>query len=409
MATQDILFANAAIQNRGYDLEEKPGKIAGLLAADLLNTLAGSPVLVHTWNNVGIFDETEPCTAEERLAAKYSSPTMRSHLEYMQAGANLQVITDDNEAFGRWALRLVDRLLDAGIVYIEDTDFHACADCGLVIAETAVAVNECGKCGSHEITETHEPGMFVDVAEDRQQLLPPDRVFNSMNLRNERDSMKQIPPRLLLSRPRSRGVGLDVFGLPERVLDPRLGIGLLALYAADMQGYQNGCLVQSASTLIRTVPYLNAVVRDPDQLQVPKPAFAVHTMIDQSLLEDGSLTSLERNVLLPIASLRRKNTVTANDLEALRRERAKVMMNASAIETILTRLGIDTEVGNLPVVVGQTLESGRLNDLLPTIAKSLGQTIELCKRATPETLSEALRDNARAANELVRYSQALLG
>jgi hypothetical protein len=269
MSEHEILFTNAAVQNRSFDIDQNPGKVSGIIAAQLLNRLFDNPDVVHCWNNVGLFDEAETTTSDERLEHKYDSQVLKQHLTYWGTAGKLVVQTDDEEWFSTWAVGLVESCLERGDIYIQNTTFSRCAQCDLVIAESAAHIDQCGRCKGQNLDVVKEDGLFVDVPDDRQSLLLPENLYNSINIYQERDSFKQLPPRLLLSRDRSRGVNLERIGLTDKVLDPRLGIGLLAVYAASIRGYEKGCLVQSLSTLVRTAPYLNSVIVDADRQGIP--------------------------------------------------------------------------------------------------------------------------------------------
>jgi hypothetical protein len=408
MSDHEILFTNAAIQNRSFGVDERPGKVVGIMAAQLLNGIVGNTEAIHAWNNVGLFADSETIDAHTRLQNKYDSEVLKQHVGYWGIGEGLRIQTDDDQSFALWAQHVIEGSLKRGIVYIENATFHCCSGCSLVIAEAAVSVSRCSRCGSEELFLSDEDGLFVDTPEDKLSLLAPHDIYNVINIRQEQDSMKQVPPRLLLSRSRSFGVSLECFGLPRRVLDPRLGIGLLALYAADVEGYKKGCLVQSIATLVRTVPYLKSVIVDHDQQQVPKPLFAAHTRIDQDVLMDTELSPVDRNVLLPLASLRRRNTALRGDLQALRAERAKVKARELSISELFERLDLDT-VGDVPAskLHESVFLTARMGDLFPVINKVLGKGIADFKRLESTAITEELREMAMWIQAGINHGQAI--
>lgn len=243
---------------------------------------------MHTWNNVGLFDEFETTDAQQRLQAKF-------------------------KAFNKY---------------------------DLVITETAVNVHQCGRCSSVTLKTKKEPALFVDMPIDRSKLLPKHSLFNQINLQQEISTLSQIPHRLLLSRVLSGGIELDDLGLKDKKLDPRLGIGLLALYLAEVHDYGQGCLVQTNSTLARTVPYLMGVVADADKLETPKPLFAAYMKIDSVLLTNDNLSLIDRQVLLPLASLRRKQTIHQSNLKNLQLEFNKSTRLVETNIELLGRIGL---------------------------------------------------------------------
>ncbi len=410
MVETDIIFSNAAIQNRSYDLDTSPGKMVGIMVAQFLNRVFDNPEVVHVWNNVGMFDEVErndPCV---RLENKYKSSVMQRHLDYWGIDGQLEILTDEDDNFSDWTLAFLQRCLDKGDIYIQGANFHVCDHCDLVIAESVVDVERCGRCEGTALYDAFEPALFVDMPEDRSTLLPQRSVFNAINIRQEQAALSQIPPRLLLSRARTRGIELKDFGLADKKLDPRLGIGLLALYIAEINDYAKGCLVQSTSTLMRTVPYIKSVVVDADRLHVPEPFFAAHMKIDTHLLTDVNLPAIEQQVLLPLASLRRKQDVRPNDLTGIRTELSKTKARVESNIEVLGRLGLlGDQNACMPEDINRVIIKGKLNDLLPTLNKTLGKSIYDMKRLTTTDVTESVRENARGTITTINFYQKIFG
>lgn len=404
MQERDILFLNAAIQNRSYDLDSTPGKVTGIFATQLLNKLAGNQDVVHAWNNVGLFAESEADSPYERLKCKYQSSTLGQHIDYWGISESVEILTDDDKDFGVWAGRLLEEALDMGYIYTSSSSFHYCEGCDLTIAEKAADIHGCSRCGSDNLSIKRELGLFVDMPDDRRTLLPLDRLFNVVNVEQAIDSFKQLPPRLLLSRTRSNGISLDVLGLPNRVIDPRLGIGLLAIYVASIKGYDKSCMVQSQSTLVRTVPYLRGVIHDAEALQVPEPYIATHTKIQQELLTSTITSSLDTNVLMPLASLRRRNAVSSGELESLRIEQQKYVARSRVVGDLVTKLGVkDTshETVDAETEIDCVISNGRLNDLLPMANRTLGRSIQDMKQAIGGSLDAEAVTSAQLAQAII--------
>ena len=181
---------------------------------------------------------------------------------------------------------------------------------------------------------------------------------------------------MLLSRDRLIGVSLEELDLPNKVLDPRLGIGMLAVYLATVRGYNQTGIVQSYSTMIRTVPYLNTVIPDNDILGVAEHKYALHSKIDPELLLIDKLSP----ELLCFHALRQRADVKLHRKEAICNERAAIIDKKNALERIALGAGIElpSDYDSFDVF-GPSIKDGQLTYLLSGIVKSLGHTIESVK------------------------------
>ncbi|MBP7767233.1 hypothetical protein KA068_01800 [Candidatus Saccharibacteria bacterium] len=374
----DVFFTNGAIQNRGFELDESPGKITGIMLAQVLNRLNGNAEAVHLWNNVGAFHNDEPQNPQLRLEQKYLSRIMTSHMEYWDlAPEYLQIISDDDERFAEWTIKQLEELIEAGNITIEQAEFDSCPDCDMVVAESVVEAQCCSQCKSEDLRRIVEGALFVTMPENRMQLLDDSLIYNSMNLRNERDSLKQIPPRLLLSRDREIGVRLDDLGLSDKKLDPRLGIGMLALYAAEVNDFETVAMTQTTSTLIRTVPYIGSILLTaPDSRRL---LFVPHTRIDSNVFDEAD--EVGRQVIAPFAAAQRNQDVNMQRYQYANKEFMKLGRNAAALAAIIERLGLagrETEPSFKP-------DHSGLTDIVSGMGKQSGYLIEALKRRVNAT------------------------
>lgn len=359
------IYVNAAIQNQEYSLDEKPYKATGILTARTLNQLNGTDTIVHTWNEVGLFSETSRLSMEQRLALKYETAFMRDHLAHRQD--DVHVLTDTDAGFSDWAQEVVKETLAAGTTYISEEEFTRCISCNMTIAEVAVSVQQCSKCRqSSGLVVSREEALFTDVPEDRRSLLPYHRLYNKVNVNQELRELNQIPHRLLLSRDRQVGVELGEIGLEGKRLDPRLGIGLLALYVAHSFNYDEAGLVQSLSTVNRTVPYLGSVIRDPVKLGVPDYGYALHAKIKTELFSEQSLQPEH----LSLQAIGQRADV--NDGARLRAENV-------AFHERLKTLRENTSELTLPDAPPLNLETGNYTGVVANTNKQLARASEMVK------------------------------
>lgn len=395
---KEILFVNGAIQNRNFTLDEKPHKAMGIIAARVLNHMMGSPDVVHAWNNVGTFADEQKGTADDRLDEKYNSIFMQSHLERWEGYANSPVIsTDDNPDFALWAQDLLESALARGDVYAQEEDFIHCRVCGVTIAEVSASISACPRCNTGEpLVIKREAGLFVDLDEDKTGILRYEHIFNKSNMKQEISSLRQLPDRLLLSRDRTAGVTLDEVGFPGKILDPRLGIGLLSIYEASRHGYKRSGMVQTYSTMIRTVPYLNSVIKDSNALAVPEHRFAFYGMIDPELLVSGNVSP----ELLSLHALRQKVDIQKHMTGPIQKERASLIHRMSVLEKLAEYAEIDLTEECLPLkVVDPNVALGQLTNIVTTLNKRLGRAIE-------ETKHQQSLDNQRRATLAAAYQHA---
>lgn len=376
--SREILFTNAAVQNGDFSLDEKPYKAIGIISARVLNHLAGNADMVHAWNDVGMFGDIAATSQLERMAKKYDSHFMRNHLERWSPYADpLQIVSDTDDEFGEWANGLIDKLLQTGDIKVLQEEFTVCGACGIAIAEKAVPVAQCSRCRQTDhLTTESQKAFFIDVVDDRSNLIRDEQVYNTRNIRQERRNLDQIPPRLLVSRDRERGVKLDVHGLDGKVLDPRLGVGLLALYLADQRGYESAGIVQSYTTFIRTVPYINSAISDSDTLGVPSHRFVFHSKIEPHLLEQEEISP----ELLSFHALRQKVDVTAESMIAISAERSKLIERAKIVRRLANERGVILQNLSAPAdSLDLGVAEGDLTYLLSKVSKRLGVAIEASK------------------------------
>lgn len=401
---KEILFSNGAIQNREFSLDEKPYKALGIAAARVLNEFAGNDAAfdIHCWNNVGTFDNQMSVSSDERLLSKYNSVFMQKHLRRWSL-EKPNILCDDDVDFSKWALDVLGKSLENNTIYIEEAGFIYCKSCSVSIAEQCVNIENCPQCGSStDLVIRHEEALFANRKADHTKILSYDQIFNKINLKHEINSLKQIPERLLLSRDRSRGVDLESIGLEHKRMDPRLGIGMLAVYAASVQGFKRAGLVQSISTLVRTVPYLNSTIPDPDAISVPDYSYAFYAKVDPDLLDYEWATP----ELLMLNALGQRNDITKINATKIEQERRSVIERIEYIQNIPAVKGAVSLGGlyeDMVAVSGQP--DGNFTFALASLNKQLGRCMEYIKHNRQPSADEltAITSTMRRCDSLRRY------
>lgn len=382
------MFINAAIQNRDFSLDDKPYKMTGILAARVLNHLMGNSYNIHAWNTVGAFNDMAESTPEDRLTQKYDSQFMQDHLSRW-SDLGLDVLRDDDPEFSSWAVKIMERaLLVNDCVEIKEESFVNCGSCDTTIAEASVDVSSCTICCKKDSLQiVSESALFVKMPDDSESLLPFHRRFNKVNLRHEVKTLENIPHRLLLSRDRLAGIDLEQLGLPGKKLDPRLGIGLLALYAANKHRASSVSLTQSASTLVRTVPYLSGVIHDSDALQVPNFSYTFHGRISPELFCDKEVPP----ELWGLQSLGQRNDVRVETAYPLKRQRKSILAKYGQLSAYSSN--------SKPSV---DLNEGNLSQVLASTNKNLGRAVDKSRQIGTDDTHETVSSISQVVNGSAR-------
>ena len=228
----NVVYINGPVQNGPFTLAGRPGKAAGIRAAEALNTLLGIGPVPHLWNTVTLAGDRRHRDApdhdtvgrQERedgaIAAKYPPGPA-------PAGG---VLTDTAPAVVALALEMIERLLTEGVLAVVPTAVRLCATCGHMTGEVAHACHACGNLACVPSTRRlliwdRPPNTPVlargDVHAHRAR--PPAHLLTVAG---------NVPGRLILSRTRDHGISLAPIGLDGLVLDPRAGLHIAVLAAA---------------------------------------------------------------------------------------------------------------------------------------------------------------------------------
>lgn len=398
--SKETLFINAAIQNREFSLDDKPHKAMGIVAARVLSHFVGSEDIIHCWNNVGLFRDTTTST-KDRLDLKYTSKFMQRHIDRWGDHERVHIYGDDDEQFKNWGQVIINDALRRGDIYQDIDAFAVCTHCGLTIGVVSGGntIMQCSNCQTSEAVKTKSKlGLFVDIPSDLATNLKSNHLYISNNIRQEVNSFSQLPPRLLLSRDRDDGIPLDSIDMPGMRIDPRLGIGLLSVYLATQRSYERAGIVQSYSTILRTVPYLNSVLRDTNNYSVADFTYAFHSKIERSLLQgDGAITP----ELLCIEALTKKVDVSKVHVSKILSQRQSILKRHSIVEHF-----IDDAYSSdfAPVLSTSAAQNGRqFKTVLTSLNKDLGKSIESLKHGR---IVED--DSLKAAHQLCAEVEGLL-
>ncbi|MFF5131052.1 hypothetical protein ACFY41_29530 [Streptomyces syringium] len=251
----NVLYLNGPVQNGVFTIAERPGKAAGIRAAEALNALLGAVPAPHLWNTVTLAGDLRHRDAADRdtvgrqereeraIAAKYApgpSP----------AGG---VLTDTTPVVAALALEMTERLLREGILAAMPTSVHLCARCGHMTGTVAHACRACGHQGSRPhirrlLVWDRPPGTPVLARDDfhAHRARPPGHLLTIA---------QNVPERLILSRTRDHGISLAPLGLDGLVLDPRAGVHIAVLAAAVRHGAGQPVMTVTESAAANVAAY----------------------------------------------------------------------------------------------------------------------------------------------------------
>ncbi len=262
------IFVNAPIQNKDFDPDISMGKITPLFVADYLRKRNAVPVAVHLWNNViaaqqiGYTKEEYDANTEKLLHTKYNSQA----LKYLgQRAPCTLIITDTEQSFCSWASKVISKGLEYGDIKIENINCYICSDCDATLSHVGGPQPQCIACPDANTVLSKRDAMTISIDEKTLQAVArlggdtePSILYG------------QIPQgSQTINKRRITGVPLEEFGFPDDVLDPRIGLGLTALYAAHLTGAESVGMVIARSSLRMNMPqFLSATLNQIDDFPV---------------------------------------------------------------------------------------------------------------------------------------------
>lgn len=227
-----VLYINGPVQNGPFTLAERPGKAAGIRAAEALNALLGTGPVPHLWNTVTLAGDLRHRDAPNREAVGRQEREERGiTAKYAPDGAPAGgVLTDTAPVVAALALEMTERLLRQGALAVVPATVRLCARCGHMTGSVAHDCRACGHQGSRPHTRRllvwdRPPGAPVLERDDfhAHRARPPHHLLTIAH---------NVPEQLILSRTRDHGISLAPLGLDGLVLDPRAGVHIAVLAAA---------------------------------------------------------------------------------------------------------------------------------------------------------------------------------
>ncbi|MFI1293340.1 hypothetical protein ACH4VM_33680 [Streptomyces sp. NPDC020792] len=320
----NVLYINGPVQNGPFTIAERPGKAAGIRAAEALNTLLGAGPVPHLWNTVTLAGDLRHRDAPDRdtvgrqereeraIAAKYAPGPA-------PAGG---VLTDTAPVVAALALEMTEHLLIEGALAVTPTAVRLCTRCGHMTGVVAHACRACGHQGSRPHTRRllvwdRTPGTPVLARDDfhAHRARPPGHLLTIA---------QNVPARLILSRTRDHGISLAPLGLAGLVLDPRAGLHIAVLAAAAQSNAGQPVMTVTENAAANVAAY-GALFRRHNGTRL---RYALHgripyddTAMLQRLCEVHRVSPALREQFLawflPLCSLHLRAGITAAQLPAL--------------------------------------------------------------------------------------------
>ncbi|MER5501313.1 hypothetical protein ABT096_29490 [Streptomyces sp. NPDC002561] len=233
-----IVYINGPVQNGPFTIAERPGKAAGIRAAEALNTLLEAGPAPHLWNTVTLAGDLRHREAPDQDSLGRQEREDRAiAAKYVPGAAPAGgVLTDTAPAVASLALEMTERLLQDGVLAVAPVAVHLCTRCGHMTSTVAHACRACGHQGSRPRTRRmlvwdRSPGTPALARDDfhAHRAKPPRHLLTIA---------QHVPERLILSRTRDHGISLAPLGLDGLVLDPRAGVHIAVLAAARLGAEQ---------------------------------------------------------------------------------------------------------------------------------------------------------------------------
>ncbi|MCZ7430100.1 hypothetical protein [Streptomyces sp. WMMC1477] len=371
----NVLYLNGPVQNGPFTIAERPGKAAGIRAADALNTLLEAGPAPHLWNTATLAGDRRHRDAPDRDTVGRQEREERAiAAKYVPGAAPAGgVLTDTAPAVAALALEMTERLLQDGVLTLTPVAVHLCTRCGHMTGTVAHACRACGHQGSRPHTRRllvwdRSPGTPVLARDDfhAHQAKTPGHLLSIA---------QNVPERLILSRTRDHGISLAPLGLDGLVLDPRAGVHIAVLAAAARHGAERPVMTVTENAAANVAAY-GAPFR---QHHGTRLRYTLHGRIPyddtaalQRLCEVHRVSPAQRGLFLawflPLCSLHIRAGITAAQLPALLKfwRRAHLARPDTPGSDVPAELRRRVAAGDMRWVMDVATLSRAIPDCLPT-------------------------------------------
>ncbi len=250
----DLAFVNGPIHNGPFTFHDSPGKAVGLLIAEALNHLLGNPVARHLWNCATLANDLRHHPLRKTLArADFEADQIRrkysgSAWDYTA----VETATDTDLAVRALAFDMIEDRIATGALEISRETIRVCAQCDHMVG--FISPPACAACRGNRFLSRKQPHLVAQRLTGRPVLDHTD-LYGTVDTKHLRATAAQSPERLLLSRTRDHGIGLDRIGLPGLVLDARAAVHITALAEARLLGAARAVMTATPKAIANIAAY----------------------------------------------------------------------------------------------------------------------------------------------------------
>ncbi|OCC09182.1 hypothetical protein [Streptomyces sp. PTY087I2] len=232
-----VAYFNGPVQNGGFTFAERPGKAAGIRLAEALNALLGLAPVPHLWNTVTLAgDVRHRCATDRDTVSRQQREKEAVVAKYAPGRAPRGGLrTDADHQVARLALEMTRGLLADGTLTVRDLPVRLRTRCGYMAG--VGTAGDCRSCGHGGGRVALRPLLVFDRTAYGPVLGRDDVHAAGARTPSHLFAIAHhVPQLLVLSRTRDHGVDLSPLGLEGMVLDPRAGLHVAVLAAADEFG-----------------------------------------------------------------------------------------------------------------------------------------------------------------------------
>ncbi|WP_203666120.1 hypothetical protein [Streptomyces parvus] len=365
-----VVYFNGPVQNGDFTLAERPGKAAGIRLAEALNALLGLEPVPHLWNTVTLAGDMRHRRAagrdtvgrrqreQEALVAKYAPG--------QTPGGGLR--TDADHQVACLAREMIRGLLADGTLTVQDLPVRLCTRCGYMAGMGTAG--DCRSCGHGGSQVARRPLLVFDRTAHGPVLGRDDVHATGARTPSHLFTIAHhVPQLLVLSRTRDHGVDLSPLGLDGMVLDPRAGLHVAVMAAADEFGAMRPVMTVTENAAANVAAY-GAPFR---RLGPMRLRYALHGKISYATAASGRLYEVHRaqavkglftDWYLPLCAARERAGISAARIPALLKllRRAHLARPVAPPSDLLTDLRYRVAAGDMRWVTDARVLACALSD-----------------------------------------------
>ena len=279
---------------------------------------------VDLWNCIGMrMDKAFQNQREHSSRMDFSSALLKDKYAMLEElgvpREGRDVIRDDDDSTKTWLKHRIKQLVSSGTVYVEPTMVNICDDCGYLQSVQGSPTSSCTLCEGKDFHHEKKEVLMIDIPENRNSLTKG-RIIHPRNSKHIQSFFEQMPPKMMISKVREYGLPLDPIGLPEYVLDPKIGVALMPELVTERNGLSEVTLVQGAAVAINALPYTSIMTSGFQHTYVLLPKIPPTTLEDARNI---GLSFMGRH--LPFILMEHNGDLTPAQFKTAQEEYSRIM------------------------------------------------------------------------------------